>query len=391
MPPKDTIGQIVDRLKPFVFMLMPFSDWSEFERVRDTVRESVDLPCYTADDIKASGYNICEKVYASIDRAVLVIADVTSSKPNVMHEVGYAIGKGKDPLLIVREGSDVSSNLDGLERITYGGRRETNEAFPRNLREHLKVRLSEVGLFKEMLESDAPHPAYIVAHPAHPGPKSKVLGQVWDFRTFGDNLGILGLISAFGLMWGEPRNVELISAKFHAPKLSKDDLNLYLIGSGKVNPIVPTMLEQLQKGREPKWELVDRVAVAAPEGDAYMRLYRTVDGKREELQGKLGRRGYWKQDLFIEDYGILVRGPHPRHPDRLVLVMAGPHSVGTGAACLAATRSLFIRQIKEMLPEGTLADKRRAFWVLVKGKLNRPNGMLDMDGVNIEEAGVYDI
>jgi hypothetical protein len=71
--------------------------------------------------------------------------------------------------------------------------------------------------------------------------------------------------------------------------------------------------------------------------------------------------------------------------------MAGPHSVGTGAACLAATRSLFIRQIKEMLPEGTLADKRRAFWVLVKGKLNRPNGMLDMDGVNIEEAGVYDI
>lgn len=43
---------------------------------------------------------------------------------------------------------------------------------------------------------------------------------------------------------------------------------------------------------------------------------------------------------LLEDYGLIVRGPHPLHPHRMATVLAGPHSLGTSAACLAATNFL---------------------------------------------------
>lgn len=396
MPDEETVSQIISRKRPFVLVLMPFgreSNWAQFHQVSAIVKSSVDFRCITANQIEGGGCGIREKVYAAIEQAELVIADVTSGNPNVMHEVGYATAKGKVPLLIRKSKSKVPSNLDGLESIPYGGSADTDSTFEGKLRDHLKSRLSDVGLFKEMLEAEARHPAYIVAQPKSKSAGRKIYGHVHDFRTYGDNLGVLGLISAFGAMWGEPTNVELISADFHSPDLPNDDKNLYLIGSGKVNDLVPGMLERIQNRREPKWEFADKEGVVAPEGDAYIRLYRTLDGRREEKEGKVGTRGprgRQKKRVFVEDFGILVRGPHPDHQHRMVLIMAGAHSVGTGAACLAATRSAFIRQIKEKLPEGTLADKKRAFWALVKGKLSDDEeGLLDMKGVEIVEVGVY--
>ena len=69
--------------------------------------------------------------------------------------------------------------------------------------------------------------------------------------------------------------------------------------------------------------------------------------------------------------------------------MAGAHSLGTGAACLAATRSSLIQEIRSRLPEGVLEDKKRTFWVLVKGTASERDYLLDEDGVTIEDAGAY--
>jgi hypothetical protein len=109
-----------------------------------------------------------------------------------------------------------------------------------------------------------------------------------------------------------------------------------------------------------------------------------VEGRTESL-GQEGAK------VHVMDHGIIVRGPHPDHPGRLVMVLAGPHSLGTGAACLAATRSVFIQQIKAALPRGVdIADKKRTFWVLVRGEVSPRDSLLDMEGVSIVEAGVYD-
>jgi hypothetical protein len=113
-------------------------------------------------------------------------------------------------------------------------------------------------------------------------------------------------------------------------------------------------------------------------------------GTREYVRGKLEEVGGTREDVWSEDYGLVFRGPHPAHPDRLALVMAGAHSLGTGAACLAATRSSLIQEIRTKLPPGTLEDKTSTFWALVKGTVNRDDFLLDEDGVTIEEAGVYE-
>lgn len=91
------------------------------------------------------------------------------------------------------------------------------------------------------------------------------------------------------------------------------------------------------------------------------------------------------------DHGIIIRGPHPNNSNRIVLIMAGAHSLGTGAACLAATRSSLIREIQSTLPKKEdLADKSKTIWVLVQGKASEKDNLLDVDGVSILRAGTYD-
>ncbi len=88
------------------------------------------------------------------------------------------------------------------------------------------------------------------------------------------------------------------------------------------------------------------------------------------------------------DCGLLLRAPHPRRPGRLVLIMAGPESLGTGTACLAATHSSCIEMVKAALfAKGIpLADKSIPFWVLLRGE-NGQDGMLDPKNVAVLECG----
>jgi len=91
------------------------------------------------------------------------------------------------------------------------------------------------------------------------------------------------------------------------------------------------------------------------------------------------------------DHGIIIPSPHPNYPNRIVLIMAGAHSLGTAAGCMAATRSSLIREIQSVLPQKEdLADKSKTIWVLVQGKASEKDNLLDEDGVSILRAGTYD-
>jgi hypothetical protein len=243
-----------------------------------------------------------------------------------------------------------------------------------------------------MLAPELPHPSYIVASPKYPGATSRIRGQVFDRRTFGDHLGMLGVISAFGLFYGNANGVELISAQHSPPDLFDYDINLYLIGSEKTNPHSGDLLARLSRGRQPCWEFRPRSGwTDGKTGDWPVGLFRVEHGHEEEQLGKLSKVGEdTTSDIWTSDYGLVVRGPHPEHAKRLAMIMAGPHSLGSAAACLAATRVSLIKKIKSSLPERILADKRSTFWVLVKGTSNPLDFHLDEDGVTIEDAGVYD-
>lgn len=386
------INELTDG-KPYIFMIMQYKEgYAFYERIRNVVSDSVGFSCIRADHVHASGHELLSKIHLLIDRAELVIADISDPSPNVYYEVGYTVGTHKPILLLVKEGTEVPTDLKGLETISYKDDRDGAERLKNNLRDHLSLHLnSTIPVLRDMLMSKEALPSYILASPRYPGKKSRIKGQVFDQRTYSDNLGILGLISAFGSLMGERKGIELVSAQYCDPDImDRPDVNLYLIGSPKVNPVVRDLLPKLQKSNKPKW--IFSAPPGEPEkGDYIVCLYENTRTEQNRIRSEVIENEADASIIHTVDHGIILRAPHPKNPDRIVLIMAGPHSLGTGAACLAATRSSLIRKIQAALPHKTdLADKRKTIWVLVEGRASEKDYMLDESGITILRAGSYD-
>jgi hypothetical protein len=392
--PYHAIGRFIEdhvRGRPYVFVVMPYKEKYEFFlQIQRIVGEAVGLKCIRADDVHASGFELLSKIHNLVDRAELVIAEISKHSPNVFYEVGYSVGIQKPILLLAEEGAQIPTDLKGLELIEYSGSKIAMEIFERRLYEHLRLRMSsQVSLLRDMLEADSPQPAYILASPKYPTKKSRSIGQVPDQRTFGDNLGIMGLISAFGSFLGEGRGVELVSAQWYPEDLLSLPRNLYLIGSPKVNNATKILLKKLQRGIEPNWSFAPAPGEKET-GDYKIALYRLLKGKKILVKGETQRMGPNKDVVHTVDHGVIVRGPHPDYPDRLVMIMAGNHRLGSGAACLAATRSPLIQQINDLLPTTkNIAKKDITFWALVRGEVSKRDSLLDMEDVKVLDAGVY--
>jgi len=368
--------------KPHVFVLMAFRKKREFYRgIKERIEREVGLACLRADDVPAAGHDLLGKIHVLIERAEVVIADISDGNPNVFYEVGYSRALKKPMVLLVEGEQDVPTDVRGLEVIRYGTR-TTVDPFDQ-LVEQLKVRLtSRLALLRDMLQGDNPTPAYIVASPKHR--PSSVAAAVR--HTFGDNLGILGLITAFGSILGENPGVELLSAEHFPTDYLETESNLYLIGSKRVNPASGRMLELLQRERQPRW-YIGGGDVNDDKPDAPESLFGFKYGDRVKYAPET--TAVDGQSICIRDKGIVVRGPHPNFPDRVALVLAGPTTLGTGAACLAATRSIPLREIQAKLGDTMIGDKSKTIWVLVEGVLRSSDCSLDVDGVKILDAGAY--
>jgi hypothetical protein len=348
------------------------------------VQQEAGLGCIRADDISGSGFDLLEKIHIAIEKAELVIAEVSDKNPNVFYELGYAVGIQKPVLLLAQAGIDMPSDLRGRELILHSEDKHGVQKFTRDLSDHIHQRLnSQVALLRDMLESEQPQPVFIVAGPKYPTPGSRILGQARDERTFGDNLGVLGLVSAFGSIFGETNNIELVSGQYCSPELPERDVNLFLIGSPRVNVLVDGILKSIQYGSQLNWKF-SPTSGAATLGSGAVTLYRVQGDNVSEIVGQT--KPYLDSEMYTEDYGIIVRAPHPKFPARFVMVIAGAHSLGTGAACLAATRSALIQRIKLKID---IAQRKQAFWVLVKGIVSGQDGLLDVEGVSVEDAGLF--
>ena len=376
---------------PYIFVIMAYKErWDLYERIKRLAEEHFSVTCVRADEVKANGHDMLEKIHFLIRRSEFVIAEITSQSPNVYYELGYTVAVHDRPLMLIESGNKVPVDLGGLENLPYTTSRDGIRALEADLVDHLGARLNcETAMLRDMLEAPDPYPAYIVSSPRYPDPDSGVAGQAEDRRTFGDALGIRGLISAFAAVWGVGRSVELVSAKHSPPGLLDEPHNFYLIGSDKANRHSGRALKLLQEGGPVQW-FFDPMEGYERKGNWPVCLYRVTDGSREPVIGRLEDVGDDGEEIWTEDYGVIIRGPHPDHENRLVTVLAGAHSLGTGAACLAATRPELIREVRNALPMNVLGKKGVRFWVLVKGEANREDRLLDPEGVTVERAGVYD-
>jgi HEAT repeats len=142
MPRKRTSGG-----EKFCFVLMPFS--AEFDAVyesaiRPGVASSGHFSCSRADDVFGPR-PIMADVWRSIQRADLVLADLTGRNPNVLYELGLAHAIQKPAILISQSMDDVPFDLRGIRCLVYRS--------DRHLRDDLKERLA-AAIREYLLDSE---------------------------------------------------------------------------------------------------------------------------------------------------------------------------------------------------------------------------------------------
>lgn len=370
----------------YCFVVMSYHEgYAFFDRIRKVVAEVTGFECIRADDLPAAGEDLRQKVHDAIENAVFVIGDISDPRPNIYYEVGYAAARNKPILLLGREGAEIHSDLAGLEMIRYVDNREGWPRFEMLLRQHLDVHKdSNISLLRAMLLPHEPVPSFILINPKKPSPDSRFPQHPRERRTYGDYLGLSGVMGAFLSVYGEHAVPEIVSASHADDSLADWDANLYLIGSPKVNTFTGLFLELMQRGQNPGWYF-ERCAGEENLLDYEMQLVGDLPSGR--FQTPCGSHDKEGERADGKDYGIILRGPHPRHPNRMVLIMAGPHSMGTGAACLAATKPQLLQDVNQRLSgKADLTDRQQAFWILVKGQKDYSDH-LDVSGVQVVDVG----
>ena len=107
----------------YCFILMPFTDTSDVQKVyRDHVKPVLEsgcgLRCERADDIYDIN-GVMQSVWEGINRARLVVADLTGKNPNVFYELGIAHTLGKPVIILTQSMEFVPFDLRHLRCIVY--------------------------------------------------------------------------------------------------------------------------------------------------------------------------------------------------------------------------------------------------------------------------------
>jgi nucleoside 2-deoxyribosyltransferase len=103
----------------YVFVLMPFrEEWSDivWEVIRSAVTAS-GFVCERADD--KAGKFVMKDIWAGINAARIVIADLTEGNPNVTYEVGMCDVLGKDQILLAQDPKAVPFDFLGIRLVPY--------------------------------------------------------------------------------------------------------------------------------------------------------------------------------------------------------------------------------------------------------------------------------
>jgi len=106
--------------KKFVFVLMPF-DEKYTDVYKLGIKESCSeksLYCERVDEQNFSE-TILDRIFNQINKADIIIAEVTEKNPNVYYEIGYAHGLGKEVILCTSNASEIPFDFKHFPHIIY--------------------------------------------------------------------------------------------------------------------------------------------------------------------------------------------------------------------------------------------------------------------------------
>ncbi|MDT7807994.1 MAG: two-component system, NtrC family, nitrogen regulation response regulator NtrX [Acidobacteriota bacterium] len=132
----------------YCFLLMPFS--SDYDlltiyenHVKPIVQNRCGLRCERADDINDIN-GVMQSVWESINRARVVIAEMTGRNPNVFYELGIAHTLGKPVIMITQSMDYVPFDLKHLRCIVYEFKPGKIEKFESTLEKTIQNVLSSI-------------------------------------------------------------------------------------------------------------------------------------------------------------------------------------------------------------------------------------------------------
>ncbi len=124
--------------KPFCFVLMPFE--AKFNDIYEYgikgACTDAGIHCERVDEQVYLG-SILERIYSQIDKADLLVADMTGKNPNVFYEVGYAHALGKNVVLLTSVAEDIPFDLKHFPHIVYGSEIKTLQTHLTRFLKHL--------------------------------------------------------------------------------------------------------------------------------------------------------------------------------------------------------------------------------------------------------------
>ena len=127
----------------YAFVAMPIDpDDPALEYVLASIKEVCSCNGVNAErvDESPSSERITDRILESIRRAEFVIVDLTSSKPNVYYEAGYAQGQGKTPIYVAKNGTNLEFDLKDYPVIFFKNMRQLKEELEKRLRHRLQKR-----------------------------------------------------------------------------------------------------------------------------------------------------------------------------------------------------------------------------------------------------------
>jgi hypothetical protein len=135
--------------KPFVFVLMPF-DPSFDDIYKFGIKGAAEDAGAYAERVDEQIFmeGILDHIFNQINKADVIVADLTGRNPNVFYEVGYAHALGKTVLPLTQKADDIPFDLKQRQHTVYGGKIET---LRRELTEKLIWAIGEACIAKEQV------------------------------------------------------------------------------------------------------------------------------------------------------------------------------------------------------------------------------------------------
>lgn len=119
-----------------IFLVIPFT--REFNDISQVVRQAImegQHQLIRMDEMMATG-RIIDQIHDEIEKADLVIADVSDRNPNVMYELGFAQSLKKPILPIIQKGESIPFDIASIRTLIYDRNRLT-ETLGKPLRNYL--------------------------------------------------------------------------------------------------------------------------------------------------------------------------------------------------------------------------------------------------------------